>query len=721
MATRHISSTVHSFRRRHRLRPGVEQVESRQLLATFLVTTVADSGSGSLRQAILDADATTTQSTINFNIAPGGAQTIIPSSPLPVISNPMIIDGTTQPGSNGTPIIQINGSQIFVPGSNPPAQMANVAGLYVTSGNTTVKGLVINRFTGDGILLSHNGSNHIVDNYIGTDLTGTFSLSNGQSGVYLIDSRNNIIGGSTAADRNLISGNAASGVWITATSPGTASGNAVIGNDIGVDATGAGNLGNAFDGVTITSGNNKVGGKLQGEGNTIAFNGADGVRVENFFYGQPISTYIVSNSIHDNAGMSIDFGYNVFNPVNSAMLTSAYESGANTVVEGTFYGAANTPFTVQFFSSPASERSGTGPGQTLIDTQSVATDYTGVARFTVTLPTAVAVNQTLSATATDPSNSTSTFFHNTQVTQSALADLSVSQYAFPQPAIAGNPLVFVLTAYNRGPSNATSVVLTDTLPTGMTVKSVTAPDGTVTQSGSVVRVAYDNLHSGQSASVQITVIPTLTGSFTNKAVLAASQTDPKPDDNTSTLDVQVAPNPNPPQVTSVNLIVGLRSIDGIILKFNEPLDPAQAVNPINYRLLKQALNQKFTVPVAFNTPVYDPSALTITITPKQPLKLGKVYRLELNGTGSAGITDPAGNLLVGNSFGAPAGPYVVSISRGVTPTPPRPTHTPRPTGGQTRLVEIVNGRRVLTGPSGSANLPSLAENTGFSNSLNTNG
>ena len=77
-----------------RLRPRVEWMEDRTLLSTFLVTNTDDSGPGSLRQAILDSNAATgTTNTIDFDIPGSGVQTIAPLSPLPAITNPVLIDG----------------------------------------------------------------------------------------------------------------------------------------------------------------------------------------------------------------------------------------------------------------------------------------------------------------------------------------------------------------------------------------------------------------------------------------------------------------------------------------------------------------------------------------------------------------------------------------------------------------------------------------------------
>src|SRR5713226_3900676 len=155
-------------------------------------------GACTLRSAIQEANALLGPDTINFMIG-GGPQTITLSSALPTITDPLIIDGTTQPGYTGAPIIELNGS----------ATNGQSNGLNITAGSCTVQGLVINRFPANGILLNSSG-NVIAGNYIGTDITGTIAMANAKDGIE-IDGPNNIIGGTTAAARNVISGNLGTG------------------------------------------------------------------------------------------------------------------------------------------------------------------------------------------------------------------------------------------------------------------------------------------------------------------------------------------------------------------------------------------------------------------------------------------------------------------------------------------------------------------------------
>src|SRR5262249_8029283 len=108
----------------------------RTLLSTFWVDTIADSGPGSLRQAILDVNSLPGEShTIDFALPGQGVRTITPASPLPPISGSVRIDGSSQPGYAGTPLIQLGGSQ-----GGP------TVGLTIAGPSVTVRGLAVDRF-----------------------------------------------------------------------------------------------------------------------------------------------------------------------------------------------------------------------------------------------------------------------------------------------------------------------------------------------------------------------------------------------------------------------------------------------------------------------------------------------------------------------------------------------------------------------------------------------
>ena len=161
-----------------------------QAATTITVTNTNDSGPGSLRQAMLDTNASLGLDTIAFDIPaasdPGcnagtGVCTIRPLSALPFITDPVIIDGYTQPGaipnSNGPGLGLNTILKIELDGASAGA---DADGLSIHAGASTVRGLVINRFSRAGIELEGSGGNFIHGNFIGTDVAGFADLGNEQ-------------------------------------------------------------------------------------------------------------------------------------------------------------------------------------------------------------------------------------------------------------------------------------------------------------------------------------------------------------------------------------------------------------------------------------------------------------------------------------------------------------------------------------------------------------
>jgi hypothetical protein len=273
-------------------KPTIELLEGRCLPSTFTVTnTNDDTNMGSLRWAITQANATAGPNLIDFQIGTG-AQSIAILSPLPAITLPVLIDGTTQPGFKGKPLIELNGSA---------AGIAN--GLDITAANCTVRGLVINRFQLSGIYIAGSGAtgNVITGNYLGTDSTGTTAKPNGADGIQVDQgATSNTIGGTTAALRNLISGNSGNGVELDH----NAAGNVIEGNHIGTSAAGTGALGNALRGVAfVAASDNTLGGSTASSANVIASNGEDGVYTTgNGVPAGAISWYRAEDSTSDTLG-----------------------------------------------------------------------------------------------------------------------------------------------------------------------------------------------------------------------------------------------------------------------------------------------------------------------------------------------------------------------------------------------------------------------------------
>ena len=236
---------------------------------------------GSLRQFIQNSNAIVGTQTSQFAISTNdsgyngtgnGEYTIqVIAAGLPDITETVILDGTTQPGYVDRPIIELDGS----------VTAADEDGLRLVAGSdgSTIRGLVINRFDGDGIEINAASGNTIVGNYIGTDVTGTVDLGNVLQGISVSGGATyNTIGGTVAADRNVISGNAFGGVQLA--DVGTF-GNVVQGNYIGTDATGMIALGNNLQGVSIWggAGANTIGGTASGAGNLISGNLGEGVYI----------------------------------------------------------------------------------------------------------------------------------------------------------------------------------------------------------------------------------------------------------------------------------------------------------------------------------------------------------------------------------------------------------------------------------------------------------
>lgn len=228
-------------------------------------------GNCTLRAAIQESNGNLGLQPIRFEIG-SGQQTISPLTPLPMITDEVTIDGTTQDGYSGTPLIELDGT----------LATGIATGLYVTAGGSTITALAINGWgtagsTGIGIRLSGGGGNVVQGNYIGVNLAGDTAKPNTLRGIMIDDSSGNTIGGAVALRRNVISGNGERGIMIIGPE---ATGNRIIGNYIGTDAGGSEAIGNGDAGVHIqNSPDNIVGGDEPGEGNVISANESSGLEL----------------------------------------------------------------------------------------------------------------------------------------------------------------------------------------------------------------------------------------------------------------------------------------------------------------------------------------------------------------------------------------------------------------------------------------------------------
>jgi hypothetical protein len=292
---------------------------------------VQDSGAGSLRQAILDANANAGADVINFSIGTG-QQTIVLATALPVITDPVTIDATTQPGFAGVPLIEVQPDRTLV-----------FDGFKITSGNSVLRGLVINRFRGHAVVLETGGGNVIEGNYIGTDATGTAGEGNFSNGVFILSSSNNRVGGLTAGARNVISGNFQNGVHMAL----GASNNVVQGNYIGISAAGNVAVPNVNDGVLIFNNapNNTIGGTTTAARNVISGNSSDGISIDSSngtviqgnFIGLNAQGDAAINNVSNNLAVS-----NSSNTIIGGSTTTPGTAPGNVIVSMFLFGGANT-------------------------------------------------------------------------------------------------------------------------------------------------------------------------------------------------------------------------------------------------------------------------------------------------------------------------------------------------------------------------------------------
>ncbi len=307
---------------------------------------------GSLRQFLQNANAIAGIQTSRFALRttdPGydagtGSFTIRPTSALPTVTDPVVLDGTTQQGFANRPAIELSGQ--LAGGSTD--------GLVITAGGSTVRGIAVNRFGGNGILLTGGGGNLIQGNYLGTDVTGTVALGNALDGLHLDNSAGNQIGDTTAAEANVIASNGVSGIAVF--------GDASTGNKI--------------------------------RGNAIFANGGLGIDLG--------AAGVTANDVGDG-----DTGANGLR--NYPVLNWAVTSGGQTTIVGALDSLPNRIFTLDFYASPSTDSSGYGEGRTYLGWIDRTTDASGNASFQIISTIPVAVGDWVSATSTDQNGNTSEF------------------------------------------------------------------------------------------------------------------------------------------------------------------------------------------------------------------------------------------------------------------------------------------------------------------------
>jgi len=284
-------------------------------------------------------------------------------------------------------------------------------GLYVDDGGTVTiggtaagAGNLVSGNDGGGIYVGGSVTATVQGNIVGLNASGTAALGNTGVGIFLTSSKATTVGGSTAAARNVISGNSSHGIEVSSSPTG---GHRVQGNHIGVGSDGVTLLGNGGAGVRIAASDAIIGGKNAGEGNVIAGNAGDGIAVTtgngNLFY---------RNSIFGNGGLGIDLeddgvtlnddndgdgGANY--RTNFPVLTSVVTSGGTTRINGSidWYNGGTTIY-IEFFANDAADASGHGEGKTYLGAVQVTSDASGNASFSIDV-SGVSIGQWVTAVA----------------------------------------------------------------------------------------------------------------------------------------------------------------------------------------------------------------------------------------------------------------------------------------------------------------------------------
>jgi probable HAF family extracellular repeat protein/parallel beta-helix repeat protein len=285
-----------------------------------------------LRAAIEQANHNAGKDKIGFNIPGNTDPKILIQSPLPALTTEIEIDGTSQIGSK----VEISGLDA--------GQGAN--GFVIQTNNCIIKGLVINSFNGSGILIQNGNNNKVWGNVIGTDKNSSIEKGNRGNGISIINGANNIIGGTTNNEVNVIAGNSGSGISIKGSS---ASGNQIISNYIGTDTLGTNNLGNSVSGIEIVDAgtNNQIGSGLEksafmksaaattgqfGFGNVITKN-INAIKIEN-----TSETKIVGNIV----GMFKKPASDIYLPLGSLQEGIKIMNSKSTVISNLILGAAGS-------------------------------------------------------------------------------------------------------------------------------------------------------------------------------------------------------------------------------------------------------------------------------------------------------------------------------------------------------------------------------------------
>jgi hypothetical protein len=412
--------------------------------ATITVTNSGDAAgttcgaSCSLRQAIGAANLTATADTIEFNIPSAGPHIIAPASALPVISQPLTIDGYTQPGALANTLTEGDNAVILI-GLNGAGAGANADGIAVCANNVVIRGLSIDRFAQNGIVVGAvSGGTCAIDpvgvviagNFIGLAPNGSSNAGNSDVGVRLTTAQATI-GGTTPGDRNLISNNN-SGVLMNPSIAPTQ----ILNNYIGLDRTGRLARGNSASGITFSASSDNVVVGDPSAMNRIAFN-SQGIVVTSTSTGNTL----FANEVYANTNLEIDLSATTVadgvtpNDLNDAdtggndlqnfpVLVGVQRFADSIAVQGTLdrpNGISALSYTITLYLSASCAAGGDNAGVRLLNSRSITLPNGAIESFnyTVTGTGPLYLGAGITATATDSNGNTSELSACQTVTEGA--------------------------------------------------------------------------------------------------------------------------------------------------------------------------------------------------------------------------------------------------------------------------------------------------------------
>jgi hypothetical protein len=344
---------------------------------TYVISTNADSGPGSLRQGILDANSGACSSPCRINYGSRDLISVEPLTPLPDITANGVGISAEPPGYSWS--LEISGKKL-----------SSGSGLHFRGSTGGVSGVIINGFPGSGVVIEDAVNVHVGGCVIGLDATGTRPIPNGQNGVTIVR------GSNISVDTSTIGGNGGNGVYVTGTTD-VFFGLDVIGKQYLPQGSGEIKLPNAGSGIVLVDVQ-----RAHLLGNTIVNNALGGVVTGGSSSGIQVEDIGLPTLIYNNGLLAIDIGFDGVTEPRPVLSLAELNNGFMRV-KGEVHTTPDTTVSVNVFASDALAAFNTAEAKTALSGAKVKSDAAGVATFEIRFPMAKNLaGQWISASATTP-------------------------------------------------------------------------------------------------------------------------------------------------------------------------------------------------------------------------------------------------------------------------------------------------------------------------------